>query len=169
MALVPHEDFAVVHSTCSRRFVSQRSDRRRDAGGLLSLERHARVFEPLQLCGVRVQSPATPTFPEIEVFVLACVSVSRREPRAFEGPAGHGDLGRRSLLRSCRRPGAAVVSAEAPHPRRLRHGVGTGGVRRWTAEGFGCGGAHRRRSARGGRVPRRTLRRGADASVVRSR
>ena len=91
------------------------------------------LFGPHQLCGLRGQSAATPTFPEIEVFVLAGVSVSRREPRAFEGPAGLGDLGRRSLLRSCRRPGAAFVSAEAPAP-------STFATRRW----------HRRRSSMDG-------------------
>ena len=36
-----------------------------------------------------------------------------------------------------------------------------------TAAGSGCGGAHRRWSARGGRVPRRTLRGGGDPSVAR--
>ena len=59
------------------------------------------------------------SFPEIGALVLAGVSGAGREPRAFEGPAGLGDVGRRSLRRSCRRPGAAVVSAEAQDPQRL--------------------------------------------------
>ena len=70
MALVPHEDFAGVPCTRKGRLLSQRSGRRRDAGGVLSPERHARVLEPLQLCGVRGQSAATPTIPEIEAVEL---------------------------------------------------------------------------------------------------
>ena len=77
------------------------------------------VFGPLQLCGLRRQSAATPTFPEIGGLDLVGVSGSGREPRAFEGPAGLAQVGRRSLFRPCRRPGAAVVSAEAPDPQRL--------------------------------------------------
>ena len=58
-------------------------------------------------------------FQKIGGFVFAGVSVSRREPRAFAVPAGLGGVERRSLLRSCRRPGAAFVSAEAPQTHRL--------------------------------------------------
>ena len=85
VALVPHEDIAVVHCARSRPVVSQPSDHRRVAGGFLSPERHRRALGPLQLCGLRGQSAATPTFPEIEALVLAGVSGPRREPRAFEG------------------------------------------------------------------------------------